>query len=261
MKKKLLRFFLYCLTGISYPAFAQIAASISFTNPSCSGTCDGTAKVFVSGGLAPYYYAWNTNPINISDSISGLCQGAYSVIITDDNGSTGFAIATLITPSPIIGTATSTAATCGFSNGTAMVNASGGSGTYSYSWSTGDTTQAVSGLATGTYTVIVSTSAGCGDTLQVPVYCVTSTLDEIFPVSTLIYPNPAKDIIHIANIPLEIKGLSIKLFNSLGSEILHKEETIFNRFTSLDISGVANGFYLLQIISGENIFTKQITIE
>ncbi|MEO5645420.1 MAG: T9SS type A sorting domain-containing protein [Bacteroidia bacterium] len=46
-------------------------------------------------------------------------------------------------------------------NGTASVTATGGSGIYTYLWSSGQTTAAVSGMAGGTYTVWVSDGSTC----------------------------------------------------------------------------------------------------
>ena len=49
----------------------------------------------------------------------------------------------------------------GDSNGTATISATGGSLPYAYSWTTGDTTQGLTGLAAGTYNYHVSDTNGC----------------------------------------------------------------------------------------------------
>jgi len=52
-------------------------------------------------------------------------------------------------------------------NGTATASATGGSGTYSYVWSTGATTASINGLVAGTYTVTVSDDVGvCYDIID-----------------------------------------------------------------------------------------------
>ena len=50
------------------------------------------------------------------------------------------------------------------SDGTATVTPIGGMAPYSYSWSNGDTTQSITGLAAGTYTVTVTDANGRGST-------------------------------------------------------------------------------------------------
>lgn len=59
-------------------------------------------------------------------------------------------------------TGTDTAVSCnGESNGAINLNVSGGLAPYTYLWSNGATTQDVSGLSAGTYTVTVTDSRGC----------------------------------------------------------------------------------------------------
>ena len=50
---------------------------------------------------------------------------------------------------------------CGLNNGTATVYASGGTGTYMYSWSDGQTTNPATGLSGGIYSVTVSDANNC----------------------------------------------------------------------------------------------------
>jgi len=53
-------------------------------NESCNGFCDGQATASITGGgVTPYYYLWSNGATDISTS--GLCDGVYSVTITDGN--------------------------------------------------------------------------------------------------------------------------------------------------------------------------------
>jgi hypothetical protein len=68
---------------------AQLSAVItSFEGVSCQGAADGTATVDVSGGTAPYRYAWNTVPVQTAPTATGLAAGIYTVNITDANNCT-----------------------------------------------------------------------------------------------------------------------------------------------------------------------------
>jgi gliding motility-associated-like protein len=66
--------------------------SITPTNPSCAGLCDGSITVTVAGGVPPYTYQWFDglgNPIGPdAATITGLCADNYSVEVTDANGGT-----------------------------------------------------------------------------------------------------------------------------------------------------------------------------
>ncbi len=68
---------------------AQLSAVItSFEGVSCQGAADGKATVDVSGGTAPYRYAWNTVPVQTAPTATGLAAGIYTVNITDVNNCT-----------------------------------------------------------------------------------------------------------------------------------------------------------------------------
>jgi gliding motility-associated-like protein len=59
--------------------------------------------------------------------------------------------------------------TCGQPNGTATATATGGSGNYAYTWSNGATGSFISGLSSGSYSVIATDQNGCSSTSQVVV--------------------------------------------------------------------------------------------
>lgn len=66
-------------------------SSISITDPSCQGVCDGEITITVTGGTAPYSYQWydvSGNPIGTNaPTINGLCAADYSVEVNDAGGS------------------------------------------------------------------------------------------------------------------------------------------------------------------------------
>ncbi|NNC86324.1 MAG: T9SS type A sorting domain-containing protein, partial [Bacteroidia bacterium] len=93
----------------------------------CNGDQTAKLQANVIGGTAPYTYIWNSNPIQTTNSASGLGAGTYSVIVTDANGCTSSCSYEVIEPSVLSCTTTSTDAFCNAdSSGTATVNASGG---------------------------------------------------------------------------------------------------------------------------------------
>jgi gliding motility-associated-like protein len=133
----------------------------SSANVSCNGGANGSAAVSVAGGATPYTYAWS--PAGGSNaSASGLAAGNYTVTVTDANGCISAANVTITEPPAITAVATSTAATCGAANGTASVNASGGTGALTYIWTpSGGTGPAANNLTVGSYTVTVTDANGC----------------------------------------------------------------------------------------------------
>lgn len=113
--------------------------------------CQGNTAV-LDAGSGFDAYSWST--AETTQTISVTASGTYTVTVSDAFGCSGSASATVVVV-PFSAMATSTAENCGQSDGTATVIASGGNGQYTYSWNNGQTTQSLSGLASGTYSVTV----------------------------------------------------------------------------------------------------------
>ncbi|MBL0046866.1 MAG: gliding motility-associated C-terminal domain-containing protein [Bacteroidetes bacterium] len=142
----------------------------SFTPNSCNAACDGTVDVQVNGGTPPFTYLWSpgnyTNP-----AVSDLCAGTYSVTINDFNNCSVIKTVNVTEPSLISVATTFTSPSCNAAcDGTATATPSGGSAPYSYSWSVnGLTSQTITNLCAGTYTVFVTDLNGCSSSQTVTV--------------------------------------------------------------------------------------------
>ena len=77
---------------------------------------------------------------------------------------------TISEPTAITLTITSTDANCGQADGFALANASGGTGTYSYIWSSLQTTVNLTQLTSSIYSVTVTDSNGCTKTGSVTIF-------------------------------------------------------------------------------------------
>src|SRR5204863_4903144 len=117
-----------------------IDAALTTTNPNCSGDCDGTATVGVSGGTPPYGYDWSPAPPvgQGTPSVSALCPGNYTLIVTDAAGCDTTITLVIIAPTPLSIALVTTPANCGgICNGTATATPSGGTGPYGFLWGPG----------------------------------------------------------------------------------------------------------------------------
>ena len=159
-----------CLTGISVtisePTVLQ--AGISATNALCFGSSDGSAAIAVQGGTAPYAYNWTSG--GTASTASGLTAGNYSVEVTDNNGCTLTENVVITQPSAFSTALNASAVNCfGGSDGSALVEVSGGTPGYSYLWSNGEQNSAITGLRSGNYQVTVTDQQGCTTTGTVSV--------------------------------------------------------------------------------------------
>ncbi len=146
--------------------------TLALTTTSTNATCvtPGGATATVTGGSPPYSIVWNTSPPQYGTTISGVPPGTYTVTVSEGSclqqvlidtvtiGASGGAFFS----TPLITTGCPGAV----NSGAITVTPSGGVLPYSYSWSTGpsDTTNTITGLAAGTYTLTITDSAGCTNT-------------------------------------------------------------------------------------------------
>lgn len=115
------------------PVFATITNS---TQPLCHNDANGTATVAGSGGVLPYTYSWNTNPVQTTQTAVNMPAGNFLASVIDANGCIGQTSIIMLNPMPIN---TAVSAThpiiCPQQTTDLLATASGGSGnTYVFVW-------------------------------------------------------------------------------------------------------------------------------
>jgi PKD repeat protein len=136
--------------------------SITGSNVTCNGACNGSATSTVTGGTAPYTISWSNG--GSGTAISALCPNTYSASVADANGCSASSNTVTVTqPAALSASSSTTQATCGTSNGTATVTVTGGTSGYTYSLNAGapQGSGSFSGLAVGNYTVDITDANGC----------------------------------------------------------------------------------------------------
>lgn len=170
-------------TTITQPL--QLSSTVTSTNPLCNGGSTGTASVTASGGTAPYSYSWSPGGQTTS-SVSGLAAGSYTVTITDANGCQN--LNSVILTNPPVLSATSAGVfpvSCfGGNDGSGAIAVSGGTPSYTYSWSpSGGSAASATNLAAGTYTVTTSDANACTATVSITITQPATALSAITNVT------------------------------------------------------------------------------
>lgn len=172
-----------CMQSFSVPVSntsGPTSATVSTNDVSCVGVCDGTATLVASGGAAPYTYLWLPGG-ETTDNISGLCAGTYFVQVSDTNNCTLTETYTISEPSQIVANEVVINTDCGLCNGDITLNPSGGSSPYTYLWGGGETTNSLTGLCAGIYTVTITDANNCSETVNITV---TNPQNSVLAVSS-----------------------------------------------------------------------------
>ncbi|OFX58552.1 MAG: hypothetical protein A2046_04085 [Bacteroidetes bacterium GWA2_30_7] len=137
--------------------------SADYPKAQCNSNQELYINLTVSGGTEPNTYSWS-NGQTIQD-IPILSPGTYSVKIVDYNDCDTTLSYTIETGDNPVVTGTTTDVSCyGGSDGAIDISVSGGEVPYTYQWSKGESTQDISNLPKGSYTVTVTENNGCDTT-------------------------------------------------------------------------------------------------
>ena len=161
-----------CISAGQQVIISQPDSGVSFTtsqvNVLCNGAATGSITVTASGGTAPYgYSADGGSTYQSSNVFNGLVAGSYVVVVKDANNcvSSGQQVAISQPDSLVSFTTSQVNVLCnGAGTGSITVTASGGTAPYSYSADGGNTYQnsnVFSGLAAGSYVVVVKDANNC----------------------------------------------------------------------------------------------------
>jgi hypothetical protein len=243
---------------VTQPALALLLDSLTKTEVSCYGGNNGLAIVYASGGTLPYVYLWSSNPPSHVAMGVDLYAQNYSVTVTDANGCEITATTHISQPSTSLITTTSSTQSTSGNNGTATVAASGGSGPYSYIWSTSpaQTTTIAIDLTPGDYEVTVTDAAGCSLTDTVFV-SFPDGINELTDQQFYIYPNPASDQVYINISNANRMSLNVSIIDLSGRVVL--QETISS--ATINTSSLANGIYLLKLNTSKAIYICRFVIQ
>ena len=219
--------------------------TVTVANSNCTNSCSGIANANTTAGNAPYTYSLiGSNCTNLP--CLNLCAGNYTLATNDVLGCYSINTFSVFAPTNnIIANISATNAACGTcSTGIANINASGGSGPYTYNWlPSGGNLSTATNLAPGCYTVTVTDANACSVSTATCVMFITDlrSLNTNYK-DVLIYPNPAH-----SNVTIEYNGslFNYALYNNLGQLVTTKLQN--QTKTVIPLNEISKGVYLLEV--------------
>ncbi len=223
------------LSVINVPEPEEIRVYSGKINIDCHGDEDGGINLAVFGGVGSYQYHWNTN--DTTKNLSGIAAGTYHVTVTDSNGCTETKSITLDQPDPlVIDASIVNVSVINGSNGAIYLDVEGGTEPYYYNWNTGDTSQNLTFIDIGIYSVTVVDNNYCKDSGTYEVEGVTPTLYTSANVTPISCPGDNNGEIDIT---------------THGGEPPYKFEWS-NGDTTEDLTGLSGGIYTITVTDDDD---------
>lgn len=151
---------------LQFPGFIYLSGE-STKNATCN-LADGCANVTTSGGTGPYIYSW-TDGGSQESARCDLPAGVYGVSVTDFRGCVATTSLSVQKDSSLALDADSLNADCRFKQKGGIQLYCNSAAPCHYEWSNGASTQNLSDLDPGTYTVTATDDNGCRNTRSVMV--------------------------------------------------------------------------------------------
>lgn len=240
------------------------ASGAGYDTSSCSLTC--TTSPSLQAAYTDYYWTSPVSSVVFTDSSQavttvtvpawGVYPLVWHVFNSSDSACTDTVLISFSTiPTPAFTFTFNTAPDIGNCEGSATANVSGGLPPYAFLWNdpAGQTTQAATGLCTGTYTVTVFDAHNCSMSDTVFVDFGYININEV-QIQQAIYPNPTTGMIYLKN----IKGSEITISDFTGKVVLN--EIVKNGLTEIGLLNFNSGIFFIKVVSDNTIFVEKIVL-
>ena len=253
-----------CINSTTFPlTISKLLIAGNISQVTCYGSNNGSITATVSGGTGHYQYAWPKG--DSSSVINNLPSGSYTLQVKDIFTQCIALDSFIVKQSDsLLVTANAKNDTCNTGNGNVSVLVAGGTAPYQYLWSNNATTNNVTGLLAGAYTIVVTDKNNCKKSLSVIVE-EDSCVDVI--IHDVITPNGdgINDVWLIEGIQNYSKN-TVQIFDKWGS-MLYEKNGYNNDWTGRGSKGelLPDGtyFYLVKLNTpvGKNVFTGALLIK
>ena len=224
------------------------------TNVSCFGLANGAIDVTVVQGVPSFIYAWDNGAT--TEDLSNLNPGTYQLMLRDGNGCSTEFTYTISEASALILSATATSAD-NSNNGTIDLSVIGGTPAYTYQWNNNETSEDLTNLAPGLYTVTVTDANGCqATTAGEVIFENTNSVSEVENNEWMIFPNPTNNDATIKWNNNKVDEIFIT--DSNGKMISKKSVLGLNEF---QVENLESGIYFVNLyIQNEKIASKKLIV-
>lgn len=227
---------------------------------SCFGADDGFILLGVFGGGSPYQYTWRRNgallPAEQGPAISDLAPGDYSVLITDQNNCSRSRFFTIDEPPLLQVSIVHEPPT-----DTLRAVVTGGTPPYDYAWSNGMSSDRISNLSPGEYTITVSDDNDCEAQDQIILVSSRELPTHLGGGKPLLYPNPTRDQLFLLWPDAYIPSHSVQLqFFNAGGQLMLRQQLPATQQAQVDTRSLPPGVYVCCIQTPSDTYWLRVVI-
>lgn len=198
----------------------------------CSGACIGTATALISGGSGGYIFNWSDSLHQQTVTATQLCNGSYSVLITDQNGCSISASTIIIYSDSVPALNVTADATILYQGQSTFLHAHPNGNVYTYNWTPAATLDNPSSanpkatpVDTTTYFVTMTDVNGCSNTDSITIILnpVTCREPELF-IPNAFSPNDDQqnDILFVKGNTIET--MHIAIYDRWGEKVFETND-------------------------------------
>lgn len=206
----------------------------------CAGESTGSISLTGSGGNTPYTFSWS-NGANTA-SLNNLSAGVYGVTLTDNTGCSVVSGFNVSEPAPITANISVTDASNGI-GGIIQFTPVGGTPPYTVTGNGASISSPWPDLSPGNYTLQVTDSKGCTQTVNVTVGNLTAVKEDLLE-SITVYPQPVYENLTIV-LQEWHEDVNMRIYTAAGALVW--EQSITQQTTQISSANWAKGMYLIQL--------------
>jgi hypothetical protein len=212
--------------------------------------------ISVNGGTTAYSYLWNTSAV--VEDLAGVAAGSYTCTITDANGCTSTASATLTDPAPPVVTVSIDTVLCLENGPYVLTEGMPAGGTWSGTSVSGSSFDPSAGI--GAYVLSYTfTANGCtvtaSDTMMVD-DCI-GIEEQLGAATWSVFPNPSFGSITLTTNGNDNEDHLVEVYSSEG-KLIFTQKFAAGSLVQVDLAGEAAGIYMVRIASGMQVSTLRI---
>jgi hypothetical protein len=209
-------------------------------------------------GVEPYQYQWSSGGTGSAETLPAGFSGLVTLTVTDAGACTAVA-AYIVTQTVDLLAFTEKESAPGAADGSIDLLIISGEAPFTYQWSNGATTEDLSGLTSGNYTVTVTAANGCSKVLSIPLFNTVGANEPGEEGAVFVYPNPVKDWLTVEWKEKWQGQTSIRLTDATGRIVVQEKDV--NTPYKLDLRALPDGIYLIWLENAGIRVVRKIVLQ